>query len=290
MRELGHRRTKRLIVITAMALLALPFALWAIERMNFRPGWNMYSPAQDVQIGAENAAQIEKQMPLLHDAQVVNYVNQLGRKLSVYEPNDQKAYVWQFHVVNTRDINAFALPGGYIFVNRGTIEAAQDESQLAGVIAHEEGHVVMRHGTHMASEMSLIRTPLSILGGFLGASGTLGSSLAQMGLGFGVNSLMLKNSRGIEAQADQVGTYTLYHAGYNPIAMAQFFQILQQKYPQQTMQFFSDHPNPPNRIRAVEAEIPKLGPVKNYVTDSPQFQAIKRRCLSLPAPPPAKKG
>lgn len=268
-----------------VCLVLVPVAAFAVSEISFKPGFNLYSPQQDVQLGKQNALQVEKQMPLLRDKATLDYITRLGRKLAADAPNDLSVYVWEFHVVNTSDINAFALPGGYVFVNRGTIEAAQDEAQLAGVMAHEIGHVVMRHGTHQASEMAMAKAPLSILSGVLG-SGSVAATLGQVALGVGVNSIFLHNSRGMESQADQVGTYILYRAGYDPHAMAQFFEILQQKYPQQTIQFFSDHPNPGNRIKAVDEEIPKLGAPKKYVTDTPEFEAIKKRVKSLPPPPP----
>lgn len=272
-------------LVIAATLVWMPVTSRGVEQLKFKPGWNFFSPQQDVQVGRENAAQVDKQLPVLRDAEVERYVNDLGRQLAAYAPNNRSEYVWQFKVVNSRDINAFALPGGFIYVNRGTIEAAEDEAQLAGVIAHEEGHVVMRHGTHQASTMMLAQAPLSIVGGLLGQGGSLMGQLAQFGVGLGVNSVFLHNSRGVESQADQVGTYILYHAGYDPHAMAQFFEIIEKKYPQRTIQFFSDHPNPENRIQKVDAEIPELGPARPWKTDSPEFQSVKRRLLGMPAPP-----
>jgi beta-barrel assembly-enhancing protease len=283
--EKNHHRTSAAL---AAVLVTTPAILMGVQELKFKPGWNMFSPQQDVQVGRENAAQVEKQLPMLQDATVERYVNELGRRLSSYTPNNREEYVWQFKVVNSPDINAFALPGGFIYVNRATIEAAQDEAQLAGVIAHEEGHVVMRHGTHQATEMMAAKGALGILGGLLGG----GSGGAFQGLaGLGVNSALLHNSRQAESQADAVGTYVLYQAGYDPHAMVQFFQIIQQKYPQRTLQFFSDHPNPENRIKNVDEEIPRLGPPKPWNTDSPEFQVVKQRVLAMPPPPkPRPKG
>jgi beta-barrel assembly-enhancing protease len=282
----NHNRTSATLVVALVVLVGLPPTLVGVQELKFKPGWNMFSPQQDVQVGRENAAQVDKQLPILQDATVERYVNDLGRRLSAYTPNNREEYVWQFKVVNSPDINAFALPGGFIYVNRATIEAAQDEAQLAGVIAHEEGHVVMRHGTHQASTMMLAKGGLGILGGILGGqSGGLSGAALQSIVGFGVNSAFLHNSRQAESQADQVGTYVLYQAGYDPHAMVQFFQIIQQKYPQQTLQFFSDHPNPENRIKNVDEEIPRLGAAKQWKTDSPEFEAVKKRVLAMPPPP-----
>jgi len=280
---------KTLGAATATALVCSVATLVLAADLNFRPGFDLFSVPQDVEVGKENAAQVEKQMPVLDDDQASRYVNQLGRRLSAYAPNNQPEYVWRFRVLNSGDINAFALPGGYIYVNRATIESAEDEAELAGVLAHEEGHVVLRHGTHQASEMMLAEKPIEMLGGLVGAQdNTLLGQLLHLGIGVGVQSIWLHYSRGLEAQADSVGTYILYRAGYDPHAMAQFFGIIQQKYPQQTLQFLSDHPNPGNRIRAVDEEIPELGPAKAWITDNPDFETVKSRVRSLPPAPKPK--
>ncbi len=283
--KLAIKHPNQLSAVLAI-VVGLPAISWGAQQLKFKPGFNMFSPAQDVQVGRENATQVDKELPILQDAAVERYVNELGRRLSAYTPNNREEYVWQFKVVNSADINAFALPGGFIYVNRATIEAAQNEAQLAGVIAHEEGHVVMRHGTHQATNTMLAKGGLGILGGLLGGQGGgLTGQLLQYGIGFGVNSIFLKNSRSAESQADEVGTYILYQAGYDPHAMVQFFQIIEQKYPQKTVQFFSDHPNPENRIKKVDEEIPQLGAAKQWKTDSPEFEAVKKRVLSMPPPP-----
>jgi Zn-dependent protease with chaperone function len=285
----GSKRRKNFTAVVIFAWFAtVPSVVLGVERLPLKPGFNLFSPQQDVQVGKESSAQVDKQMPLVNDPPVLQYVNSLGKKLASYAPHNNSEYAWQFKVVNSTEINAFALPGGFIYVNRGAIEAAEDEAQLAGVLAHESGHVVMRHGTHMASQAMLAEAPLAILGGLLGESGSITAQLAQIGIGLGVNSLLLKNSRSAESQADEVGTYILYQAGYDPRAMAQFFQIIEQKYPQRTLQFFSDHPNPENRIKAVDAEIARLGPPRGTKTDSPEFEASKRRLAAMPPPPKAQ--
>jgi len=282
----NHNRTNVTLAAVLVALVGLPGILVGVQELKFKPGWNMFSPQQDVQVGRENAAQVDKDLPILQDATVERYVNELGRRLSTYTPNNRDEYVWRFKVVNSPDINAFALPGGFIYVNRATIEAAQDEAQLAGVIAHEEGHVVMRHGTHQASNMMLAKGGLGILGGLLGGQGgSLGGQALESIVGLGVNSAFLHNSRQAESQADAVGTYVLYQAGYDPHAMVQFFQIIEQKYPQRSLQWLSDHPNPENRIKNVDEEIPQLGAAKQWQTDSPDFEAVKKRVLTMPPPP-----
>ncbi len=277
-------------------MFSFTLAVWplgralAYQRPNFTPGFNLFSPPEDVAVGHKASAQMDHSLPLVQDPAVVQYINSLGKYLSQFAPNQKTfKYPWTFHVVNSDAINAFALPGGYIYVNRGAIVAAQDEAELAGVLAHEEGHVVMRHGTHEASEKLLADMPLEILAGYLGQNSSLLGQLTELGIGLGVNSLFLKNSRDMETQADRVGTYILYRSGYDPYAMAQFFKIIQEKYPERTLEFFSDHPDPGNRIEAVDEEVPELGPAKTWKTDSPEFEAIKQRLLAMP-PPPKSQG
>lgn len=291
MRVRGRQRSgKNFAALLFLAGLVVPSAASAIERLKFKPGFNLFKPGQDVELGREAAGQADKQLPLLRDPQVVQYISALGHRLVSFAPNNSPDYVWQFKVVNSSDINAFALPGGFIYVNRGAIEAAEDEAQIAGVIAHESGHVVMRHGTNQASKAMLAQLAGGLLEGIAGQSGSLATQVfAKLG-GFGIGSWMLHNSREAETQADEVGTYVLYHAGYDPHAMAQFFEIIQKKYPQRTLQFFSDHPVPENRIKDVDQEIPLLGPPNQGKTNSPEFDAVKKHLLALPPPPKAKSG
>jgi beta-barrel assembly-enhancing protease len=284
----NERRQLAAAAVVLFSLAAFASLTLAVTQLNLRPGFNLFSVAQDLQVGRENAVLVEKQVPVLSDEAATRYLNQLGRRLSAYAPNNQPEYVWQFKVLNSSDINAFALPGGYIYVNRATLESAQDEAQLAGVLAHEEGHVVLRHGTHQLSETLLAQKPLEMLSGLIGQDDTLTSRLLQFGIGLGVQSILLRNSRAMEAQADSEGTYMLYQSGYDPRALARFFEIVEQKYPQQTFQFLSDHPNPGNRIRAVEEEIPELGPAKTWSSGSPEFQSVKSHLLSLPPAPKPK--
>jgi hypothetical protein len=161
------------------------------------------------------------------------------------------------------------------------VEAAENEGQLAGVISHEIGHVVMRHGTHQASKAQLVGG-LAGLGGLFG--GGAAGQIAQIGAGLGATSLLLKYSRGAESQSDDIGTYMLYEGGYDPKSMAEFFDILAKKYPQRTVQFFSDHPNPENRVKRVNKFIATLGPAKATHNDTAEFQSAKKRLLAMPAP------
>jgi len=275
-----HAKPSKVLAVLLAFTLAVPaFA----DRTALKPGWNLFSPEQDVEMGRQVSREAETQLPIMNDRQATAYLNALGRQLASRAPNSGQ-YPFQFKIVNDKSINAFALPGGFIYVNRGTFEAAANEAQLAGVVAHEIGHVVLRHGTNQASKAYAAQAPLALLGGVLG-SNSIGSVIAQLGLGFGVNSLLLKNSRDAERQADLMGTQILYDAGYDPRQMAQFFERLQaeSKGGGRATEFFSDHPNPENRIGNVNNEVTKLGGARgNARLDSPDFQEVKRMLASAP--------
>jgi len=271
--------SKILVVLLAFTLAVPAFA----DRTALKPGWNLFSPEQDIEMGRQVSREAEAQLPIMNDRQATAYLNALGRQLASRAPNSQQ-YPFQFKIVNDKSINAFALPGGYVYVNRGTFEAAANEAQLAGVIAHEIGHVVLRHGTNQASKAYAAQAPLALLGGVLG-SNSVGSVIAQLSLGFGVNSLLMKYSRDAERQADLMGTQILYDTGYDPRQMAQFFERLQaeSKGGGRATEFFSDHPNPENRIGNVNNEVTKLGGARGGARlDSPDFQEVKRILASAP--------
>ncbi len=284
----GRNTPGKTLAAIFVALFLFPFPAGADNKLDLKPGYNFYSPREDAELGQEYSAQVNKQLPLLDDPAALNYLNKLGKKLVAYAPNNQPEYAWEFRIVNSPQINAFALPGGYIYVNRGVFDAAENEAQLAGVIAHESGHVVMRHGTHIASQTLLAQGGLVIIDSILGQRGNIASQLAQLGLGLGVDSLLLKNSRSAETQADEVGAYILYQAGYDPHAMVQFFQIIAKKYPRRTLQFFSDHPNPENRIQDVDKEIAQLGPPRAGAMDNSEFEGVKQTLATLTLPPERK--
>src|ERR1700737_2200957 len=144
-------RTRLRGVLAAVLALACAQGLWA-QRSKLKPPWNMYSPNTDVQVGKQNAQVLEKRLPLCNDPKVDAYLTKLGLKLASKLPTRGVQYPWEFHCVNSKEINAFALPGGYVFVNRGTIEAADNEGQLAAVMGHELSHGALGHGRGQARE------------------------------------------------------------------------------------------------------------------------------------------
>src|SRR5437870_4203129 len=207
-------RSVRIIAVTGFLLSALIGLYAADNRTKLKPGFDLFSPQQDIEMGRQSAQEAERQLQILKDRDPATYINTLGQQLASHAPTNEK-YPFQFKIVNDTAINAFALPGGFIYVNRGAIEAADNESQIAGVMAHEIGHVVLRHGTNQVSKAYLAQAPLSILGGMLG-SNSIGGVLAQLGIGLGLNSLFLKYSRDAESQADLMGTQILHDSGYQP--------------------------------------------------------------------------
>jgi len=268
-------------VVVAVVLMLAPVA-WA-ERTQLKPGWNLFSPEQDAQLGRQVSRDAERQVPMLNDARVDAYLNSLGRRLAANAPYHYFQY--QFKCVNDRAINAFALPGGFVYINRGVLEAADNEAQVAGVMAHEISHVELRHGTNQATKAYAWQVPLGVLGGALGNNAV--GAVAQAIGGFAVNSVLLKYSRTAESQADILGTQILYDSGYDPRAMAQFFEKIEaESKGRNPAEFFSNHPSPEHRMERVNDEVEKLGgPPRGYKTDSPEFREIKRYVLSLPAPP-----
>ena len=272
-----------LAIVTAVSALTCAGQAHA-QRTQLKAPLNLYSPNTDVQVGKQNADLMARKLPLCNDPRVDTYLTTLGMRLVAKLPTKGVQYPWEFHCVNDKSINAFALPGGYVFVNRGAIEAADNESQLAAVMGHELSHVALRHGTAQASKAQLTQGAAGLLGGLLG--GSAGGQVVAQGVALGAGGLLLHYSRADETQADVMGTQVIYDAGYDPRAMAQFFEKLQAETAgKNPPQFLSDHPNPGNRVERVNQEIDKLGgPPRNGKRDSAEFEAVKREVLALPAP------
>jgi Zn-dependent protease with chaperone function len=270
-------------IISVLLMCALPIAAFS-QRTKFKPGWNVFSPQEEVELGRQVAQDAERKLPMLRDARVDNYLDRLGKKLSEKAPGER--YPYQFKCVNDSEINAFALPGGFLFVNRGTIEAADNEAELAGVISHEISHAALRHGTHQASKAQIAQGGMSILGIFLGGKSSAASLAAQIGGNFTASSILLKYSRDDERQADLLGSQILYDNNYDPTYMAKFFEKLGTE--KRGSDFFSSHPNPQNRIQNINAEIGKMGALSgSYSNDTADFREIRRYVKSLPPAPKA---
>jgi beta-barrel assembly-enhancing protease len=221
---------------------------------------NLFTVQQDVQAGRQAASQVERQMPMLRDAQVTSYVNAIVRRLAAQAGGPEFNY--QAKVVNSREINAFALPGGYIYVNRGLISAVRNEAELAGVLAHEIAHVAERHGTEQATKAYGAQAGVGLLAQVLGGRNRrLGVAEQVIGT-VGVNAAFMKFSRNAEHEADRVGAQIMARAGYDPMAMASFFDLLQaqkRSNPNAVAKFFSSHPPASDRSARIRAHAAQLG-------------------------------
>ena len=258
----------------------------ALAQTQVRPGFNIFSTSQDAQIGAQSAAQVERQMPMVNDTAVNRYVSALGAKLAAQAPGPQ--FTYRFRVANLSDVNAFALPGGYIYVHRGLIESVRSEGELAGVMAHEIAHVALRHPTNQVSKAYLAQAGVGILGGLLGQHSGSASGIVNALGGFGLNSLFLKFSRTAESQADIVGAQIMAHAGYDPNEMANFFGQMEKTAngnPSKVAVFFSDHPSPAGRQARVRQEASLIGNVRrtSNVGSLPLAQSDLHRMSPAPS-------
>lgn len=266
-----------ILMIAATAFSAPPPKL-----KTFKPGFNFFSLDQDVQMGKEAAAQVERQFEVVNNPELTNFIQTIGKKLTSQPQAGNFPYT--FKVVADNSVNAFALPGGPAFVHTGLITAADNESQIAAVLAHEITHVALRHGTHQASKANLIQIPAAIAGGMVGG-GLLGT-LEQAGIGLLANGALLKYSRDAETQADLMGAQIMAQAGYNPIEMARFFEKLEAESGKGNNRFkemLLDHPSPANRVKNVEDEIRAM-PQRTYNGESGGFERAKAIVKALPPP------
>lgn len=244
-----------------------------------QPGFNLYSVADDIEIGRQVSASAEEDLSVVEDPLLQTYVSDLGQRLA----SDPRSgpFPYTFTLIQDPSINAFALPGGPIYIHTGLIEAAANEAQLAGVIAHEISHVALRHGTNQASRASLLQIPAMLASGALGDQ-SAGAQIGQLGLSVGLSSVLLSYSRSAETEADALGARIMAEAGYDPLEMAAFFETLEASGGTRGPEFLSSHPNPGNRTQAVRAEIrtfPSAGP---YTASTGRFPEIQARISQLP--------
>ena len=271
--------------LTATALLASFVVASPGAQTRVSAPANKYTPAQDVELGQQAAADVRQQMPLMKDDAVTSYVDQLGRRLTAVIPPEfaRSEFKYTFETVNVREINAFALPGGPMFVNRGMIEAAGSEGEVVGVMAHEVSHVLLRHGTAQASKAGRYQMG-QVAGAVLGAiiGGRAGSVVAQT-TQFGFGTAFLRFGREYEKQADLLGAQLMARAGYDARDMAAMFRTIE-KQGNSGPEWLSDHPNPGNRSVYIEKEALSL-PVRNPVTDKSGFDRVRAHLKSLPPAP-----
>ena len=273
--------TRRYGVVLPALLLTISLGTPSAQT-KFTLDKNKYTPAQDVQLGQEAAAEVKKQLPLLNDSRIDEWVEGIGQRLAVAVPAEfqHREFRYTFDVVNQKEINAFALPGGPMFLNRGMIEAAKSEAEVAGVMAHEMAHVALRHGTAQATKGEKFQIG-AIAGQVLGAivGGTAGSVISQ-GSQLGLGTYFMKFSRAYESQADLLGAQMMARAGYDPRQMANMFKTIEAQGGGGGPEWLSDHPNPGNRYDAINREASTLR-VTNPVRDTGEFQSVQSRLRGM---------
>jgi predicted Zn-dependent protease len=262
---------------TAIVMVLLGATVSAIQ---------LVSVEDEIAIGKQAQVEVRKQTPQLEDAAAQAYVTRIGRQLAAKagpstRPGAGARYPYSFSVANYREINAFALPGGPIWVNRGAIEAAGTEAQLAGVLAHEIAHVSERHSAQQLSNVIVANLGLSLLGALLGNSG--GATAANIAARYVASGAFLKFSRDDEREADRVGARIMARAGWDPRGMIELLQAIrehEQRDPSSVEVFFSNHPSPQDRVALLRQAMPKTRAGKR---DTKDFQSIRARLKALPA-------
>ena len=249
---------------------------------------NKYSPQQDVELGLKAAAEVRKQFPVIQDEKIAVYLTKIGDRLVAAAPRELKEPVYQFSFtpVNVKEINAFALPGGPMFVHRGMFDAASSEAEVAGVMAHELSHVLLRHGTANATKAQNPWLQIGQMAGQIGGAmvgGAAGSAIAQ-GSQMGLGAMLLRYSRDYEKQADLLGAQIMARAGYDPRALAHMFETIENESRGSgggdTPQWLSSHPNPGNRTQYITKEAESLQVAS--AVDMSGFEGIKTEFSSLP--------
>jgi predicted Zn-dependent protease len=247
------------------------------------------SQQQEVQLGAEQAQQVNAQLPIVNDVAINRYLNILGDSLA--HVTSRADLDWHFYMVNTNDFNAFALPGGYIYVNRGVAERSDALDQFASVLAHEIGHVVLRHSVKQMEQMQGANIGVTVA---CVLTSVCNSGLAQAGINVAGQAVFAKFSRDDEAQADAAGLDEMVRAGINPNGMPQMFEKLlaeRQARPSALETWFTDHPLEEQRIEASRSRIASMNPaiLRSLTTNTQAFNDFRARVRALPPPPVASR-
>lgn len=248
-------------------------------------GPQLVSVRQEVEIGRQAQAQVRRDVPAVSDSTVNRYVDGVGARLVRHAAGPK--YPYSFDVANFREINAFALPGGPVWLHRGALSAAQNESQVAGVLAHEIAHIAQRHAASQMSKGLIANGLLSLLGAVVGND--RGGQVAQIAGGLAAQGYMLKFSRDDEREADEVGAQIMKRAGWNPAGMVEFMQILRAQAgrdPGSVQTFLSSHPAPGERVTRLQSTVKRLG--AGGTRDSAAFRNVKAR-LNRMAPAPSMR-
>jgi beta-barrel assembly-enhancing protease len=278
-------------LLTALAVALSPLGALAQGTRVDAPK-NKYKPSDDVQLGRQASREVEQQLQVFpENSDIDAYVESVGRRLVAAIPQQFRhpEFEYEFDVVNAREINAFALPGGPMYVNRGMIEAARTEGEMAGVMAHEISHVALRHGTAQATKQSNPWVQLGAIAGVLGGAvigGNVGGVIAQ-GTQLGLGAYLLKYSREYETQADILGAQIMARAGYDPRDLANMFRTIErQSGGQSGPEWLSSHPNPGNRFERINEEAARLNVRPSQATqDTTAFNRVQSSLRRMsPAP------
>jgi Zn-dependent protease with chaperone function len=280
-------RSSRIVLLTAILGISSASLL---GQTAIKLPKNKYTPEQDVALGREAAAEVRRQYPIIKDERIEQYLTALGDRLVAAAPEElkNKAYEYSFTPVNLKEINAFALPGGPMFVHRGLFDAAGSEGEVVGVMAHELSHVLLRHGTANVTKAENPWLQIGQLAGAVGGAvvgGQAGAAIAQ-GSQFGLGTLLMRYSRDFEKQADLLGSQIMARAGYDPRDLAHMFETIQRESRSEgggAPQWMSSHPDPGNRTQYITKEAASLTIVS--AADASQFAPAKTMFASLP---PAK--
>ena len=275
-----HRTLRKTLSLFVFLCLTVQAYAQSAAPVFPNPGKTSMSKDKQQALGMEVAAQVYQQMPVLPDnSPETQYVRKLGQKLTATIPPE---YSWpfEFHVIPQKEINAFAIPGGQMFINLGTLTHSRKEAELAGVMAHEMAHVYMQHSAKQASKAQTANIIAGIASAVVGSRGGLVGQLGQMGIQMGAQGLMMKYSRKDESEADAVGAMILYKAGYNPQAMVDFFKTMGAQAGAAPPELFSSHPNPGNRQEAIRTQIAGW-PAAKFVEESPEFVKVHQRATQV---------
>ena len=248
------------------------------------------STQKELELGANYAAQIDQQLPLVRDPEIVRYINVLGD--SIARVSDNRNLAWKFSVVDQMDINAFAVPGGYIYVNRGLIDRAANMSELAGVMAHEIAHVTRRHSMKQMAKGQ--QASYGAMGLCVAFPSFCNSGAGNAAIQYGGGALFAKFSRNDESEADEYGVTYVTRAGIDPRGMPAMFRTLlaeRKTNPGGISAWFASHPMEEDRVASTEAEIAKISPVilRTLSKDTPAYQRFKARLATLPKSPAARR-
>lgn len=270
---------------TAAAMAATMFLLpiVSIAQTQIVAPKNKYKVQDDIKLGSDAANEVERQFPIIRDQDATAYIERVGRRLvnAIPPQFNQPAFNYRFKWVNASDINAFALPGGPMYVNRGMIERARNEGEMAGVMAHEISHVALRHATAQATKQSSAGNTLGMLGMIIGGAILGGEAGAQLGM-LGAAAWMTKYSREYESQADLLGARIMADAGYDPRDLANVFKTIQGESKNNGPSWLSSHPDPGNRYEKINKEAQYLRVSANPIKLTRDFSRVQERFRSMP--------